>query len=362
MQQISFLGGASGLCQVCLQQTPAVTLKRCEYYGVIAICRHANEWPNKLNDLHDPPRLLYLKGETAINSNGMLIDLNLIGPAVAIVGARVPTEQAAELTKVVASELASSGICVISGMAFGIDGAAHLGALKSGVTAPTTIAVLGGGVERASPARMQQTYERIVGSGLVISEYPPSSPPSKYTFPARNRIIAALADVVVVVEAAAKSGSLITVDHALDLGRTVAAFPGFARNPKASGTNALLKEPAAEFVTSAKDVLELFKQIPIRNGHYLTSQLPFSAEKVTALPDNEQTVGTRSLVLEQLRMGNDSMAGICASLYEASAIADELVKIEIALLEAEGLISRTLDGRLLEQALVAWRQWKELKL
>jgi DNA processing protein len=169
-----------------------------------------------------------------------------------IVGTRAPSDDGRRRAHRLAYELAGAGICVVSGLALGIDGAAHEGALAAG--APT-IGVLGGGHEHMFPPRHRELAARIATSGgAVTSPFPPENVPQPWQFLARNGVIAALADVVVVVEAAARSGALNTAGHAADLGLPVLAFPGDVERPKAAGCNALIRD-GATLVRDACDVL-----------------------------------------------------------------------------------------------------------
>ena len=192
-------------------------------------------YPPALRELHDPPLAVFLRGALAE------IPLPAPGGAVAIVGARRPTDAGLRIARRLGAFAAGRGVAVVSGMALGIDAAAHGGALD---TAGPTIAVLGCGTDVAYPRRHRGLYERILESGLAISEYPPGTPPAPWRFPARNRLIAALAATLVVVEARARSGALITADHALDLGRDIVAVPGAAGSSAAAGTNGLIKSGA----------------------------------------------------------------------------------------------------------------------
>ncbi len=176
----------------------------------------------------------------------------LAAPAVAIVGSRAPSDAGRRRACALAHELARSGICVVSGLALGIDGAAHEGALAAG--APT-IGVLGGGHAHFFPPRHRELGGRIVThGGAVVSPYAPEIVPQPRQFLARNAVIAALADAVVVVEAAARSGALNTAGHAADRGIPVLAFPGEVDRPKAAGCNALIRD-GATLVRDAADVL-----------------------------------------------------------------------------------------------------------
>ena len=168
-----------------------------------------------------------------------------------IVGARRATSYGREVARELGRELAAAGMIVVSGLAFGIDGCAHRGALDAG----RTIAVLGCGPDVAYPASHRTLWRRICETGLVISEFPPGATPWRWTFPARNRIMAALAGMTVVVEAATRSGSLITTDLAADLGRDLGAVPGPVTSRASAGPNGLLAS-GAHVIRDAQDVLD----------------------------------------------------------------------------------------------------------
>jgi DNA processing protein len=174
-------------------------------------------------------------------------------PAVTLVGSRRASAYGLRVAESLARELALAGVTTVSGMALGIDAAAHRGSLAAG---GATVAVLGCGPDVIYPSLHRDLYRRIAGGGAVISEHPPGTAPRKHFFPARNRIMAALGRVVVIVEAALPSGSLITAEVAARLGRTVGAVPGQVGSRNAEGTNSLLKE-GAEPIRGAQDVLDL---------------------------------------------------------------------------------------------------------
>jgi DNA processing protein len=175
-------------------------------------------------------------------------------PRVAIVGSRKATRYGTDVASSIARELAFHGICIISGMALGIDGAAHLGALEAG--SGGTIAVLGCGPDVVYPKAHARMHASIKDAGLVVSEYPPGTPPVAWRFPARNRIMAGLADAVIVVEAGEKSGALITAEFALDEGREVMAVPGSVFSRMSAGAHRLIGNGAA-LVENAADVMEV---------------------------------------------------------------------------------------------------------
>lgn len=200
-------------------------------------------YPEALLDLPDPPGLLYALGDAAL----------LHGRRVGIVGTRHASSSGERIAHQMATALVRAGAVVVSGMAFGIDAAAHRGALDAG---GGTIAVLGGGVDMPYPPAHAMLHERIAASGLVLAEAPIGSRPVKGSFPRRNRIIAALSEVLVVIEAGDRSGALITSRIALDIGRTVAAVPGPIDSPRHVGSNRLLND-GASFIGRVEDVISL---------------------------------------------------------------------------------------------------------
>jgi len=214
--------------------------------GCWACCRHGDLYPDALRNAPDAPWALIGRGSPK------LIDGLEPFEAVTIVGARRATSYGREVARELGRELASAGMVVVSGLAFGIDGCAHRGALDGG---GRTIAVLGCGPDVAYPASHRSLWRRIGEAGLVLSELPPGAPPWRWTFPARNRIMAALAGMTVVVEAAARSGSLITTDLAADLGRDLGAVPGPVTSRASAGPNGLLAA-GAHVIRDAQDVLD----------------------------------------------------------------------------------------------------------
>jgi DNA processing protein len=203
-------------------------------------------FPSALAAIFDPPPGLFLRGTASAEA--------LDRPAVAIVGARACSPYGTHVARMLGRELAGAGLIVVSGLARGVDGAAHRGALEAG---GTTVAVLGCGVDRDYPAVHAELARRIAEIGLVVSEYPPGVDPAPWRFPARNRIIAGLASATVVVEARARSGALITADLALEEGREVFAVPGEITSALSDGTNDLIRLGATP-LRSAGDVLESF--------------------------------------------------------------------------------------------------------
>ena len=261
-------------------------------------------YPQALTELHDPPRTLYVRGARL-----ELLD----GPAVAIVGARSCSSYGAQAARTLARELTAAGVAVVSGMARGIDAEAHRGALEAG---GTTIAVLGCGIDRDYPARHAELARRIVENGLIVSEYPPGTEPAPWRFPARNRIVAALARAAVIVEARERSGALITTDFALELGRDVFAVPGEIFSALSAGTNALLRQGAAPLLGAA-DVLEALGLEPAARTAPAVSD---AAEAVLGL-------------LRDVPAGVDDLVG--RSGRAAADVAAALVELELAGLAAQ---------------------------
>jgi DNA processing protein len=217
-----------------------------ERRGLRWLSRRDRAFPRLLNAIHDPPPGLFVRGAGALEVLSM--------PAVAVVGARACSPYGAQVARLLGHELARAGLVIVSGLARGVDGAAHRGALEGG---GVTLAVLGCGVDRDYPAVHAELARRICESGLVVSEYAPGVEPAPWRFPARNRIIAGLASATVVVEARERSGALITADFALEEGRDVLACPGEITSALSAGTNELLRLGATP-LTRVDDVLELF--------------------------------------------------------------------------------------------------------
>ncbi|HEU5065877.1 MAG TPA: DNA-processing protein DprA [Gaiellaceae bacterium] len=275
-------------------------LGRLRESGVTWVPRTDPGFPPLLGAIHDPPPGLFVRGGAAVEA--------LRRPAVAVVGARACSPYGAQVARLLGRELAAAGLVVVSGLARGIDGEAHRGALEAG---GTTVAVLGCGIDRDYPAAHAELAARIRASGLVVSEYAPGVEPAPWRFPARNRVIAGLAAVTVVVEARERSGALITADLALEEGREVFAVPGEITSALSLGTNELLRLGAAPLL-SAADVLELFG----------LAAHPPEAVALTSTAD---------AVLERLRDGPTSADELVRSTgLDAGVLASALTELELA--------------------------------
>jgi DNA processing protein len=289
---------------------PEVALEDLRDRGLAAVCQHAGDYPKRLTDLDDPPAVLYCAGGAAL--------ADLLGqPAVAVVGTRRASPYGLELAHALGRGLGAAGVTVVSGLALGVDAAAHRAALEGG---GEPLAVLAGGADVPYPKRHRRLYERVLDRGAVVSEMPPGRPPLRWSFPARNRLMAGLAQMTVVVEAASPSGSLITAEFAQDLGRPVGAVPGRVTSRTAAGSNALLRD-GARLVTGPEDVLdELF-------GVGCGPRAPPPPDP--ALP------GELSKVLEAVEAGK-GVDGIA----EATGLAAGAVRGALTRLEAGGHVRR----------------------
>lgn len=289
---------------------------RCEARRVLALCRCDARYPVSIGDLRDAPAVLYLYGDAARLAQAVGRD------RVALVGARRATPYGIEQARALGRGVAAAGLTVVSGMALGVDAAAHAGALE---TDGLTVAVLACGPERAYPATKRRLHERIAATGAVVAELPPGTPPRRWCFPARNRIIAALANATVVVEAGTRSGSLITAGLAADLGRDVAAVPGLVTAPLAAGTNALIAD-GARLVRNAQDVLELL---------FGAGAAPLAVELAsdTLEPD-------LAALLERIGAGCDTVAALATGDVGLDA-----VLAGVAQLELRGRVRRGAGGR-----------------
>ena len=258
-------------------------------------------YPFGLRNIYDPPFLLYVRGNLKEEDER----------SVAVVGTRRPTNYGRMAAKRLARELARERITVVSGMARGIDTAAHEGALEEG---GRTIAVLGCGVDVVYPPENRSLMQQIIERGAVISEFPLGTKPLAYNFPQRNRIISGLSKGVLVVEAPLKSGAMITVNYALDQGREVFAVPGMITNPYSRGTNRLIKE-GAKVVEDISDILE---------------ELGFPSLKEDKVPVNLQLSFEEKTVLDKLRFDPVHIDEVAKETrFPVAKVADILMRLQI---------------------------------
>jgi DNA processing protein len=273
-----------------------------------ACCRHDPLYPESLGALGDPPAVLFGRGNQELLAGLSAEEM------VTIVGSRRASSYGREVATDLGREVASAGLTVVSGMAIGIDSCAHRGALEAG---GLTVAVLGCGVDVPYPPRHTRLYEEIAEKGVVIAELPPGVTARRWTFPARNRIMAALSRMTVVVEARERSGSLITAEMAQDLHREVGAVPGRVGSSPAAGTNGLLRD-GASVIRGAEDVLDSMIEV----GSERRARPPLAGPKLE--PD-------LAAVLDLVESGSTNGDVLARSSgLEPGPLAAALVQLELA--------------------------------
>ncbi|MBL1141763.1 MAG: DNA-protecting protein DprA [Proteobacteria bacterium] len=279
-----------------------------------------SDYPELLKSIHSAPPILF-----AIGQREALGYIHF-----AIVGSRNPTTGGKRLAEEFAAELSKAGLTVCSGLALGIDYHSHLGALKVNCS---TVAVLGNGLNSVYPARHKKIASQIIEEGLLISEYPPDTKPNPGNFPQRNRIISGMSTGVLVVEAAKKSGSLITANYALEQGRDVFALPGSIHNPLARGTHSLIKQ-GAKLVETVNDILEELApvaSIVLNKSSYIDSDKQ----------DYDNLEEDYKLLLDS--MGYDSVS--VDNLVILTGLTAEAVSSMLLILELQGMIESQQGGR-----------------
>lgn len=287
-------------------------IKQCQDFGIELIGFSDNNYPQALKDIHRPPYVLYVKGDKRLLQQEQL----------AVVGARKASRSACKIAYDWSQEIAAHNIIITSGLALGIDGAAHQGALDGG---GKTIAVMAHGLDHIYPRQHQALAQSIIEQGVIVSEFPLFQAPKRDHFPRRNRIISGLAMGVLVVEAAIKSGSLITAQYALEQNRYVFAVPGSIHNTLAKGCHQLIKD-GAYLVDSPSDILEAMQWQTIYQQQLFSS--PSSASHLSALS------ASQSKVLEILAYDFQHIDEI---LIQTGMNVGDLSG-ELLLLEADGLI------------------------
>ncbi len=296
-------------------------LSKAEKEEVSAITIEDPEYPEFLKDIPSPPLILFCRGDTKL----------LRKPAIAIVGTRIPDSRGTEFAETTAEVVAEEGFTVVSGMAVGIDSSAHEGALKVN---GKTIAVLGSGVDVVYPAENRHLYDEISRKGLVVSEYLPGSSPARWKFPARNRIISGLSRAVLVVQAPADSGAIITANHAFRQGKIVGAVPGSPKDPLYEGCNELIKR-GAHLITSPIEIVDLALGIKHRRARELFT-LKNPNETPIELSEKEKTVYDI--------IGYDGITP--DEISETSGLPPAEVSAVITMLTIKGLVETLPGGRI----------------
>ncbi len=303
-------GGASGAVEICSRADAERELAATKKLGVTLVALDESNYPPRLQMIDDAPPLVAVRG------NARALSL----PMVAIVGSRNASGAGLKFTQRIAHELGEAGLAIVSGLARGIDAAAHRASLESG-----TIAVLAGGQDRVYPAEHADLLDAILPAGAALSEMPLGWEPRGRDFPRRNRLISGLSLGVVIVEAAKRSGSLITARFALEQGREVFAVPGSPLDPRAEGTNGLIKQGATP-VTETGDIVSVLrpimeqKEIPAREPELQPSEAA-AGEEAEPAPDERARIvsllGPSPVQIDDLvRLSNSSPAVVRMVLLE----------------------------------------------
>jgi DNA processing protein len=293
--------------------------------GIAALCVHHDSYPLTLASSHDPPPVLWVLGGRDRLGEA------LGAPVVTVVGTRRPSPYGREMAYALGRDLAQAGVTVVSGLALGVDAASHRGALDA---RGTPVAIVANGPDIAYPRTNTDLWRRLAERGVIVSELPPGQRPLRWSFPARNRIMAAAGDVTVVVEASKPSGSLITAAFAEKLGRTVGAVPGRATSRSAEGSNELLRDGAA-VIRSADDVIAELAPA--------SQELLRNADTARAAPPELDSAAGR--VLEAVEEESSLEA-----IGRRARLAASEVRGALARLEGAGLVRRDPLGRYLRRA------------
>lgn len=286
-------------------------------------------YPQQLLDIPDPPTLLYVRGRGDLLGVGAGARMR---PGLAIVGSRNATAQGEANARAFAAALSDAGLAIISGLALGIDAAAHRGALAAN---GKTIAVIGTGADRLYPARNRALAEEIAERGVIVSEFPLGTPAAAYNFPRRNRLIAGLSCGVLVVEAAVESGSLITARLAGEQGREVFAIPGSIHSPQARGCHRLIRQ-GAKLVETATDVLEELR-VSLAGPTTATGERRGETTSATASFDDERCATVLTCA------GFDPVT--IDELIARSGLTAEALSVILLQLELDGRVSSLPGGR-----------------
>lgn len=294
-------------------------------------------YPQSLLDTEDPPLLMYLMGAARLLAQNPFPT----GRCLAVVGSRNPTAQGADNARLFSRALRGAGFTIVSGLALGVDAAAHEGALDVSSdpfaeAAPATIAVVGTGLDRVYPRKNLDLAHRIAAHGVLVSEYPLGTPPLAANFPKRNRIISGLSQGTLVVEAALASGSLITARMAAEQGRDVFAIPGSIHAPQSRGCHALIRQ-GAKLVESAQDVLEELRMPPAAGKQSASSGAAVLDEEGSTDIDTRQTESPLLQALGFDPMGVDAL--VARTGMDAASLQVELLELEL-----DGQVARLPGG------------------
>lgn len=306
--------------------TVLLALRQAARFGAGLLVPSDPDWPSGVDELGEhAPLALWARGDRTL--------LGRLDRSIAIVGARAATGYGEHVTVEASSGLVDRGFTIVSGAAYGIDGIAHRAALAS---AGSTVAFLAGGVDRFYPAGHEALLTRIVERGVVVSEVPPGTAPTRWRFLQRNRLIAAASRATVVVEAGWRSGSLNTAHHAAELGRPIGAVPGPVTSSASAGCHKLLREGPAICVTNADDMAEL-----VTGDDPVPKAEAQSGRRATPISPAIDPTGTRVRLLDAL---SERSGRSVARIGELSGLAADRVRAELGLLELEGIVHELPGG------------------
>ena len=316
-------GGSRRRITICPSDAAEAELTRLERFGARLLCHDEPDYPRALRAADGTPPLLSVMGEAGI----------LTKPAVAIVGSRNASAAGNRLTRMFASEIGEAGYVVVSGLARGIDTAAHEAALASG-----TVGVFAGGLDRPYPPQNKPLMRRIVdGGGCLVTEMPFGWEPRAVDFPRRNRIVVGLSLAVLVIEASLRSGSLISARLGGEMGRLVFAVPGSPLEARSAGTNALLKD-GAQLATETDDLLQALDPMARKRP-----PAPITSDSLPLEPDREADEGERARVLRALGVAPVTLDDLAAH----SGVAPAAIHLTLLELELAGRLERQPGGRVL---------------
>ena len=316
INEFAQMGGRKTKVQLAPVEAAEAQIKRAEKIGASILTMQDKTYPTLLKYISDPPPILFILGSPDILNKEML----------ALVGTRNASLNGKNFTQFLSKELAEQGYVIASGMARGIDKAAHIGALKS--SERTTVAVLGTSVDTIYPEENKDIYEQIKEKGCIISEFPFGTQLNPINFPRRNRIISGLSVGVIVIEANLKSGSLITAKEALSQGREVFAVPGSPLDPRSAGPNMLIQDGAV-LVTKAWDIIETLKK---QTNFHLKDTIHASDYKLDMKQIQSNIEKAYDIVLENL---GPEMVEI-DSLIRSTGLDSQMVNVVLTQLELAG--------------------------
>jgi len=316
----SIRGLTPAVCQSIVEHRDSILVEReldmIQRHGCKVITIQDESYPANLKAIYDPPQILYVKGD--------LLPTDSL--AVSVVGTRSASSYGKMVAEQISNHLAARGVTVVSGMAYGIDAAAHKGALDAG---GRTIAVMGNGLDIVYPARNVRLLEKIISSGAAISEFPMGTPPLKNNFPRRNRVISGLSLGTLVVEAPKRSGALITAYHALDQGREVFAVPGQILSEMSGGTHDLIKQ-GAKLVESVEDILDELPSYALQP--FTEEDFEIEEERMELQLSTEEKAVWKAIGSSQIHIDDIS---------RQSALPPYKVSAALVMLELKGLVQQS---------------------